>query len=144
MEVVGPGGVAVPTTVEGTVELGPGSQAAISGARNCTYTPIGNPVLDGGTATLPIAAGQTGITLVAHTFGSLADYASCWPGDVDAGPSPNCATDGGGVGYAILEGASLNLDLSGSHAVRCTSCFHGTNASQQSMQISGGVSSCTP
>lgn len=116
----------------------------LAGQRNCAYTPLNNPVIDGGVITeLAAAPGQTGIMVTAHDFGSQVDFVSCWPSATpDGGPLPNCL--GGGAGYPIHNHDTLSLDITSTNRIRCVACAHGSNPAQNIAALGGGISVCTP
>lgn len=136
----------VVATISGTptFALPASTLALLAGQRNCAYTPLNNPVVDGGVITELVAApGQTGIMITAHDFGSQVDFVSCWPSDTpDGGPLPNCL--GGGVGYPIHAFDTLSLDISSANRIRCVACAHGSNPAQNTAALGGGISVCTP
>ena len=136
----------VVATVSGTptFALPSSTLSLLAGQRNCAYTPLNNPVIDGGVITEIVAApGQTGIMVTAHDFGTQVDFVSCWPSDTpDGGPLPNCL--GGGVGYPIHNHDTLSLDISSTNRIRCVACAHGSNPAQNTAALGGGISVCTP
>lgn len=139
LEVAVPNGV----VVSGTVELGAASQALLAG-RVCTYGPTGHQLIDGGVHTIPGMVGRTGVQLVAHDFGALVDYVSCWPGQPDGGDSPNCTLGDAGVGMAIHERGSTTFDVSNAYVIRCTTCSHTGGGGATTAIVSGANSQCTP
>lgn len=136
-----------PVTIAGTPTFQLTSQtlALLAGQRSCVRTPIDNPLLDGGsTVYVRRVTGQTGIDLIAHDFGSLVDYVSCWPGIVDAGPLANCLIGDGGVGYPMHNHSEVSWDITEATEVNCIACAHGSNIAQQRAVLGGGVVVCTP
>lgn len=139
VEASGSGGTPVP------VSLSAQTLALLAGGRDCARTPINNPRMDGGsTVYVRRVSGQTGVDLVAHDFGSLVDYVSCWPGVVGAGPLANCMVGDGGVGYPLHNQSAVSWDINELTEVNCRACVHGSDISQQSAVLGGGVVVCTP
>lgn len=137
----------VTATIDGTptFSLTPETLSLLAGQRNCSYTPLNNPLLDAGvTILIRRVTGQTAVDLEAHDFGSLVDFVSCFPGTFDAGPRANCLIGDGGVGYALHNHGEVSWDITDATEVSCTACVHGSNVSQQRAVMAGGVVSCVP
>lgn len=141
----GPLGERLEVDIPNPITLTPQTLALLAGERTCQYTPIDNPLLDGGTLIfIRRVAGQTAVDLEAHDFGALVDFVSCWPGTFDAGPYANCLIGDGGVGYALHNHGEVSWDITDSTEVSCIACVHGSNIAQQRAVMAGGVVGCVP
>lgn len=134
LEVTGPAGAPVSTTVDNPITLGASSEAALRTPVTCTVGRTARLDVPITTLTrlpprLPDGGSYTGLqrrTEISVRNVDSKDPASCQFGPVDAGVAPNCSTSGwGDTVYAL--GGSVRYEVSEAYEVWCVSC--GSNPS---------------